>query len=432
MSVPSSDSDERVSRVEFEAALLRQEHRLLSILKNYFILRSRFPIGDPRRDAVVEALLWRISVALVPTVAAGGAGLVGVVGIVIAIWANNLISEQNTTLVEQTKLAQAQIERLDKQNELLTKQNENLTVQNQLAEANRRAALLMETTAILNNIEEFVRSEQRDGKVRPDGGWLLPDRLYGRITAASFALRPYQYVRPKDSPQEHWRSFQHYSVPRTNLADAERSDTEIQLIPQSLSPERAHLLISLVALGVDLLPLASRNVTFAYADCHDAELSGAVLRGLNLRGADFSGANLSNADLRDAVLFGADFSAADLGEADCRKTFLDGAIFAHAHLHRTNITGAFCNDSILKYDVLHGAKLDNVDSFDFLFDKHSVERKKLRRNFKPTSVTDQNGKTEVFVVESFHPDDTSPEVRIAPKPEGDDGAAAKAKPPLAN
>lgn len=69
-----------VSRIEFEAALLRQEHRLHAILKNFFLKRKDYPLGDPRRDATTEALLWRIGVALVPTVAAGGAGIVAVIG----------------------------------------------------------------------------------------------------------------------------------------------------------------------------------------------------------------------------------------------------------------------------------------------------------------------------------------------------------------
>ena len=47
-----------VTRIEFEAALLRQEHRLLSILRNFFIRRREFSNGDPRRTAVAEALLW--------------------------------------------------------------------------------------------------------------------------------------------------------------------------------------------------------------------------------------------------------------------------------------------------------------------------------------------------------------------------------------
>ncbi|TXT22152.1 MAG: pentapeptide repeat-containing protein [Planctomycetota bacterium] len=368
MSASGLDSESPVSRVEFEAALLRQEHRLLSILKNYFIVRPKLASGDPRRDAIVESLLWRISVALIPTVAAGSAGLVGVAGIVIAIWANNLISEQNATLFEQNKLAQSQIERLDKQNDLLTKQTENLAVQNQLAEASRRAAFLTETTTILNNIEEFVRGEKRDGKVQPASGWTLPEHLYGRISATSYAFRPYQYVRPKDSPQEQWRNFRDHTTPRPKLADEKPSGPNDRLIPQSLSPERAHLLISLVALSVDLQPLASKNVTFAYADCHDAELSGAILRGLDLRGADFSGANLRNADLRDAVFHHADFAAADLGEADCRKAFFGGAEL-----------------------------LDNVESFESLFDKDSAEGRNFRQTYETDLVAHPNNKMEVFL-----------------------------------
>lgn len=78
--VPTPD-DAHVSRIEFEAALMRQEHRLHAILKNFFIRRWEFSKDDPRRAATTEALVWRIAAALVPAATAGGAGLVAIAGL---------------------------------------------------------------------------------------------------------------------------------------------------------------------------------------------------------------------------------------------------------------------------------------------------------------------------------------------------------------
>lgn len=203
---PTTDS---VSRIEFETAMFRQEHRLLSILKNYFIERPKLPLDDPRRGAIMESLLWRIAVAMTPAAAAGGAGFVAVLGVLIAYWANTLITEQN-------KLLEVQNTKFDLQTELLKKQNLNLETQNQLSEASRRAVLLDGVLAVLEEAETFIQAEELAKRPNPKTGWILPDRLAQKVAAISRGLKPYQYVQPKRAHLEDFRSFDHFTLLRAD------------------------------------------------------------------------------------------------------------------------------------------------------------------------------------------------------------------------
>ena len=62
------------------------------------------------------------------------------------------------------------------------------------------------------------------------------------------------------------------------------------------------------------------------------DLSGAALRGLDLKGADLSGAGLKDADLRGANLSGADLKGAHLEGANLFKVIIDGADLNEADL----------------------------------------------------------------------------------------------------
>jgi uncharacterized protein YjbI with pentapeptide repeats len=81
-----------------------------------------------------------------------------------------------------------------------------------------------------------------------------------------------------------------------------------------------------------------------------ADLSGAYLRGANLRGADLSGANLSGAYLR-----GADLSGEDLRGAYLRGANLSGADLSGAYLSGANLSGAYLSGAYLREANLRGA-----------------------------------------------------------------------------
>src|ERR1700743_3572726 len=98
----TSHSGSAVTREEFEAALMRQEHRLFRILWNFWN-RKQYNKSDARYQAVAEALVYRIVLALAPTATAGGAGLIAIVGLWMTWKANSLVAEQNELIRNQNQ-----------------------------------------------------------------------------------------------------------------------------------------------------------------------------------------------------------------------------------------------------------------------------------------------------------------------------------------
>ena len=103
-----------------------------------------------------------------------------------------------------------------------------------------------------------------------------------------------------------------------------------------------------------------------------ADLTGAVLIGVDLSRADFTGANLTGANLSKANLTNAVFTGADLTEADLPYANLTWAYLARTNLSRVdffqvnlteadltgaNLTSASLNEANLKYANLTGANL---------------------------------------------------------------------------
>jgi|GEM_PF-6185062 len=97
-----SEAQDSVSRIEFETALMRQEHRLFRILMNY-VGRSQYAKDDPRRMAVTEALLWRLVIAATPVTVAGGASIIAIIGLFTAWRSNQLLAEQNDITIAQSR-----------------------------------------------------------------------------------------------------------------------------------------------------------------------------------------------------------------------------------------------------------------------------------------------------------------------------------------
>ena len=87
MSIPSN--------VELEAELIRREHRLYFILKNFLRRHEAFDESDPRREACVHALLWRIVAWLARPAAMTMVGVVSIIALVISILSLTAIQNQN-------------------------------------------------------------------------------------------------------------------------------------------------------------------------------------------------------------------------------------------------------------------------------------------------------------------------------------------------
>lgn len=102
--------EQPITRVEHEADLIRQEHRLCHVAGN-FLNRRRYPTDDPRYQAAGDALIWRIVFS--PSIVGVGVGLVSVFGLWLALQANALIGHQNS-LIEKQAVESADTERIEK------------------------------------------------------------------------------------------------------------------------------------------------------------------------------------------------------------------------------------------------------------------------------------------------------------------------------
>ena len=86
--------------IELEAALLRQDHRLFYLIRNWWF--GSYEVGDCRRDAIVHAIIWRLVWRFLTTV---GFGIAGWLTIGIAWNANELVRQQNELIAKQNDIA---------------------------------------------------------------------------------------------------------------------------------------------------------------------------------------------------------------------------------------------------------------------------------------------------------------------------------------
>ncbi|MEM9302546.1 MAG: pentapeptide repeat-containing protein [Pseudomonadota bacterium] len=340
------EASERKNQLNFA----RQEHRLLSALTG--LLRAAFVTRPFDREvlfAYSQAVLW----CLVPGPATVGVTAVGLLGLLIALQANRVMTLQTDRMEEQ----------------------------NILAEAQRRASLVFESTSLFEQIQRekdellLIPDDGRSCELKNTPCWngdrFRPSRAtMGRLAALTQALRPYRYldVEGTDEPCDSvdrapapaqiinafsaaylrdnlalgdvqarrliQREISTFSRPAksvfTRLKDfllsvgAPIADSA-RLTCRPISPERGQLLVSLFAADVDLAVLTTLGATFSLAEVPDhvdlagidlsdvdlggarlryANLYGAVMDGTNLRGADLDGAKLVNARILDSNLAG--------------------------------------------------------------------------------------------------------------------------------
>ncbi len=246
---------------------------------------------------------------------------------------------------------------LIQQNQLMVQQNKRLDQQTYLQEAERRSSLIF----LMGNILDAINQELRADVEKPGARDLSP-QLIGRIIALSSALKPYKYLS---------------------------SDS---LVQREISPERGHLLLSILSSELDYSTLRRiyRSADFSYADLQQASLSGDYMAGAHLKHADFTGAamdetDLSGADLSDAILVNVvlarsnlsatGFRAAELKGANLRESNLVGANFQQADLRganlymadlskaslsEANLTRADLNMAILKNTKIQQVVLDSA------------------------------------------------------------------------
>jgi uncharacterized protein YjbI with pentapeptide repeats len=226
-----------------------------------------------------------------------------------------------------TMLLYNQNKLLTQQNILLQNQNYRLDQQTYLQEAERRSSLIF----LMGNLLDAIDHDLKDDIGQPGVRDLSP-QIIGRVVALSKSLRPYRYLE---------------------------SDS---LVPRELSPERGHLLISLVNSQIDngSLRRIFQYSDFSFADLKDVVMSGEYLSGIHLSHADLRGAildetDLSRADLSDADLSDAVLARANLQEARFRQSLLSNTYFESADLSQANFYGAKMRSANLS-----GAKLQRT------------------------------------------------------------------------
>ncbi|MBK9109927.1 MAG: pentapeptide repeat-containing protein [Saprospiraceae bacterium] len=258
------------------------------------------------------------------------------------------------------------------QNELL--QNQNVLIQRQMSleEANRRSALVVLMSNIMDKVDKEIERQQigLSEEQISNRKYKLSQSLIGQIAALSHSFKPYRFM-DGDS-----------------------------LINRPQSPERGQLLITLCFLPLDSLTLAKifKTATFEsanlesaklnYADWNRADFERAILKKdkmfiatlfktvltldenldsiyLNktnslmaiLIRAHLRGAYLANADLVEANLSNADLNRGDLNEADLSKADLISAEMAYANLQSVKLVGANLTNVNLTYSDLENANL---------------------------------------------------------------------------
>ena len=226
------------------------------------------------------------------------------------------------------------------QNDLL--QNQNVLIQRQMSleEASRRSALVVLMSNIMDKVDDEIK-EQRSDLLKKDVPkaavdtmkFSLSQSLIGQIAALSYSFKPYRFL------------------------DA---DT---LIGKALSPERGHLLITLMRLPLDRQAFHKIYYasTFAEADLSEADLSEMHLRNIDLSRANLIGANLSRANLIEANLIGANLSRANLIEANLSRAYLMWADLIGADLIGADLIKARLSEANLSEAHLIGANLSEAN-----------------------------------------------------------------------
>lgn len=196
---------------------------------------------------------------------------------------------------------------LMKQNEKLDYQNEKIDYQIHLQESNRRSALIVMMSNIMDKVDEELKECDKLGKSRR-----LSQQLIGRIAALSQSFKPYRFLE---------------------------GDT---LTSKAYSPERGQLLLAIANSGIDTIGLDQiyAKAVFEYAYLVGAQMDSFYLNAINLYSAKINNADLRGANISGANLIWTDLSLTDLTETNSNRTDFEWADLTGADLSGANIVEA--------------------------------------------------------------------------------------------
>lgn len=249
------DQSDRIN--DIETRLIAQEHRLFTVLQNFFVDRPKWPAGDPRRDAATKALIWCLFFS--PGTVAVAGSLIGLATLAILFWQNTLIVEQNAYFQRQIQQQQVQIQAQDRVSTQSERTNAIQAIYGPQFEKNPR--IKAEAVRALVVIE---RNRIKDGE---------------NVFASDYV----------------------------NLHDADLRDIHVENFDLKNVSFRNSDLERAILADIDLTGSAFRFSNLKKASFYQSNLSGTFWDSANLQGADFSstnldGANMVRADLRGANL----------------------------------------------------------------------------------------------------------------------------------
>jgi len=287
-------------------------------------LKNEIKERDIKDDTVTEVavrVFWRLT-------------RLGVIGLLIAVFPIWLLMNQNSLLKQQ--------------NEKIDVQNDRINLQNNLIEADRRGALVILMSNIMDQVNEEINKQRPENLEADTIPYKLSDPLIGRIAALSQSLLPYRYLV---------------------------GDT---LTDKEVSFERGQLFLSLVKSNLD--SLTYRKIfdasDFSFAFLKSIDLDGSKFHGLNLYGADltkadfmdaqipgayFVGADLSNAMFYRADLYHVDFQRANLTRAVLAESWLDDATLVNANFTEAHLNSAYLGNAFLRHANLTRAELTDAN-----------------------------------------------------------------------
>lgn len=265
--------------LELEARIVEQEHRLFPVLNNFFITRRKWTEDDPRRDAAVKALLWRIFFSP-GTVAVTGAGI-GLVTLAVMVWQNFLIKEQNQYFREQ-----------------IAQQQQQLDAQQRVANQSTRSEAIERIYGPMYAKNTRVKAEA----VR---SLLAVERL---IVASGTNTLPTDYINLHDAElQAAWldsadlrkTSFRKAILSKAVFNNAKLGESSFRFVD---------------AEGASFLSCQLNDAQFAFADISFAQYSHANLKGTLFTRCKLVEADFSKADLEKCSFVGCDLASADFAE----------------------------------------------------------------------------------------------------------------------
>lgn len=268
-------------------------------------------------------------------------GLGGIVGTILLLRQNELLTFQNNLVIDQNNL---------------------LTTQNQLVEGQRRSSLIFMMSNIMDKVDEEIKNDYNKDGIRN-----LSDELIGRIVALNQSFRPYKYL-DRDS-----------------------------LIERPVSPERGQLLTALIKSSLDSVTYLKifNSSIFQFPDFRDVDLRNVSLKHARLIGANFARSILTNADLN-----GINLTDSDLTETFLVKANLQDAILINTDMKMSSLAGANLEDAVLIGANLHRAYIGGANLRDVNFrnaNLQDVQGLTLRQLLTTSSLYNVNGLQDSIV-----------------------------------